>query len=245
MQVLLEIWSASIAPWNLPFTVLLVLVLGYWGFVILGVFDLDTSDVGLDADAGMDVHADIGAEADAGVDMHADGDIQGDIHGGGGGADGWLHSVLHFLHVGDMPVMVPLSILSLCLWTGGVTLNHYLNPQQAWGVALGLLAVNLGVSGVLTRYLGLPLRKLFSALNRDADAPAAIVGQICQVTTLEVNPDYGQATVETRGAPITLTVRTTGDEVLRRGDRALVIGYNKQRDFFQITQFKDLKLLED
>jgi uncharacterized membrane protein YqiK len=71
-----------------------------------------------------------------------------------------------------------------------------------------------------------------------------VLSRIRSCIISEVTQKYGQATVETRGAPITLNARTTGEEVLHRGDRALVIGHNKERDFFQITQFKDVKKAE-
>jgi hypothetical protein len=248
MQVFEEIWAASIALWNLPFTVMLFVVLFYWGFVLLGIFDLNTGDASLETDAGMDGGVEAELTADGGMDGGAESDVsaEADVHADGVEAEGgdWLHSTGHFLHVGAMPVMVPLSLLSLCLWTLGVLSTHYLNPAGRWGLALALTGGNLLVSAVLTRYLGWPLRWLFAALNKDYDQAGPVVGRICRVTTGEVNPVFGQATLETRGSPITLSVRTTGDEVLHRGDEALVIQHDKKSDSYRITRFKNLKLEE-
>lgn len=254
MQVFEEIWTASMALWNLPFTVMLLVVLFYWGFVLLGIFDLHTGDASLEVETGMDGAADADVSADAdissdasvegGAEAHGPGDA--DVHADGMGAEsgGWLHSTGDFLHVGAMPVMVPLSLLTLCLWTLGVVSTHYLNPAGHWGLALALTGGNLVLSAVLTRYLGWPLRWLFTALNKDYDSIGPLVGQICRVTTGEVTPKFGQATLETRGSPLTLNVRTTGDEVLHRGDEALVIQHDKKTDSYRITRFKNLKLEE-
>ena len=64
---------------NLPVTVMLVTVLGYWLMVIVGVLGLDALE----------------------LDLDVDGDLDADLDGGG-----WLGSALEFLYLGDVPVVI-------------------------------------------------------------------------------------------------------------------------------------------
>ena len=61
-----ELLQACVSLANLPYTILLGLVLLYWVSVIVGVFDLDSGTPDMDADADLDM------DADADVDMDAD-----------------------------------------------------------------------------------------------------------------------------------------------------------------------------
>lgn len=47
-----ELWEQAILPYNLPFTILLGLVVVFWVFSLLGAVAVDSADVDLDGDAG-------------------------------------------------------------------------------------------------------------------------------------------------------------------------------------------------
>ena len=105
---MLELLYVAFTPVNLFFTVLLLLVLVYWIMVILGALDVDFLDIDFDSDV----------DADADVDM--------DFQGGG-----FLRGILEFFYIGEVPVMVLVSVFSLSVWTISVLGNYYLNPNSS------------------------------------------------------------------------------------------------------------------
>jgi hypothetical protein len=217
MESLLEVLRASVALHNLPFTVLLVIIVGYWLLVCVGFLDHESVEGGLN---GMDAH--VGGEAH--VDL------------------GVLHALAKFMHAGEAPLMAVLSMLVLCAWAFSVLANHYLNPGGGLLLAGALLIPNLVISLLLTRILTKPLRMVFKALNKDYDEVIPIIGQVCTVTTSEVTERFGQATLETKGAPLTLQVRIAEGHRLGRGDRALIIGEDKERQEYRVVRYEEPKL---
>ena len=201
-----QVFSEAITPVNLPFTVLLGIVMLYWLFVALGALD-----------------------ADSDVDFDADHDLSGHGH------DGWFSGMHSFINLGDVPLMVVLSILALCLWTGSLIANHYFTDQRAL-LALAFLLPNLAVSLVVTRYLTLPLRPIFRMLRRDEEDSVPIVGEPCRITTSTANEQFGQAEIETKGAPLLIEVRTLDGAALPRGTTAVVVRENKERGVYFVVE---------
>jgi hypothetical protein len=154
---------------------------------------------------------------------------------------GPLQSVFHFLRVGEAPVTAILSVLILCLWTFSILANHHFNPDGSILLGIALFIPNLVLAAIVTRILTKPMRKLFQVLNTDYDRHQPLLGQVCVITTLEANQSFGQAVIETKGAPITIHVRISNG-VLHRGDRALIIGENKDQHTFQIVKYQEPQL---
>ena len=226
---MLELVHAAFSPVNLVLTVLLILTILYWITVILGVldvnlFDVDLGEPGLDAGADFDVGADVDADLDAGGEMDADAEMPG-----------LGRSILHFFYVGEVPTMVLVSILILSMWTVSMAANHYLNPNGSFVAAVPLFLGNVVASALIMKVFAMPLKKLYSALNRDSNAPRSVIGRICVVTTTTVSDKMGQAEVKTRGAPIVLNVVSDGDHVFHKGDEAVVIGKIEEKGVHTIA----------
>lgn len=229
MQSLLEVLSASVQLINLPFTIMLGAVLCYWLLVSLGMFDIESADSAVGVDMDMD------------MDMDVDTSLGGDAIGHGQGL-GLFHGIFQFLHAGEAPFMAVVSLLVVCLWAISVIGNYYFNPGESWLIALGLLLPNLVISAVLTRLMAKPLRKAFKVLNTDYDKALPIVGQTCEILTSEVTRSFGQANVETKGAPLTIQVRVSGEETLHRGDRALVVSHDPQNHTYLVRKVQEPNL---
>jgi Inner membrane protein YqiJ, N-terminal len=208
---------------NLPFTILLILVVVYWLLVAIGALSGPSPDADLDLDA----HADVDLDAHHQVEGHHSG------HGHHDGSSTW-GNVLKFVNLGDVPVMVVLSILILSLWSFGVVANRYFTGGSYLLAAVFLVA-NFGISAVVTRYVTLPLKPVFRLLNKQYDEPVKIIGQHCRVITTEATPDFGQAEITTNGAPILINVRTLNDAMLAKGDLAVVVREDTERRIFFIT----------
>lgn len=194
-----ELIQEAIALHNLPATLLLALVVGYWLMVLLGVLENDTEPMDIDGDGTPDA--------------------VGSTHGF------WI-SVGRFLYLGEMPIMVVGSFFAVSLWTISVLGNYYWNGEpghrSAW-MALLLLVPNGVVSLVVTRILSAPFRKLFSALDKAATEVEAILDRIGTVTSAQVDERYGQVSVDTGAAPLLINARVApGEAPLLKGSTVRV-----------------------
>ncbi len=248
MNAISQIIQEAIHPVNLPLTWLLALSILYWLLVILGCFGDSHGDADAQGGDGLHHDADISGHGEIHDGVHHDSSlpIEGsdhgaDVHPAHSGAH-FAEPLLRFLHIGDMPVAVVISIMALFLWFFALLGNHYLNPNYHWWLAGILLLPNLLLTGVVVHYLAYPVKLLFQAMNRDADAPKPIVGSICKIITPTANSEFGEAIIETKGAPIQIHVRTSGNEILNLGQHGIVISENKDQGTFNITGFKKLQL---
>ena len=258
-----EILSESIRLVNLPFTVLLGGLVCYWLLVAIGLLHFDSgadadlqvggegdlavggegdlavggeTDLAVGADAHLDAVTD--AAVDAGADAAAGGqgtDTGDHSHAGSAHGPGLLSSVMKFVHLGDVPAMIVVSVQALCMWLFSMIANHYWNDHSLTRAAVFLLP-NLLVSAIITRYVTWPLARFFRALNREYAEHQSLIGRTCRITTSEVTDRFGQAEMPTRGAPLVLQVRTSAAEPLRRGDTALVIRHDKDSHTYHVRK---------
>ena len=207
-----ELLQAAIAPPNLVPTGLLVFVLLYWLTVILGLLDMKTVDLDLDAGGHFD-HAD---------DLHHH-----------GASSGLLSGALAFFNLGRIPLMVFLSFVILPLWAGSILTNYYTgNTSLLRGLAflLPMLVVSLFVAKILT----MPFVKLFSALETEHDA--VVIGKTCTVLLPATAEHLGQAAVQIDGAPLVLNVRSFSTP-LAKGQTALVLEYDAARRCYLLVPY--------
>lgn len=222
---MIELWQHAISPINLPFTIILGAVVVYWLLVILGMLDMDDGHANTHADAGM----------------HVDGDGHASGHAHSSGIFG---SFMHFLHMGEVPFMVVVSLLSLFLWVGSIGVNYCYNEGGVVSKALILLVPVLVAGVVVTHFAALPFKKIFRMLDKDYDLHAPIVGSVGRVVSGEVSATFGQVVVEAKGAPITLNARVSEGSSLKKGDQALVIEEDKQNKTFKVVKYEQPKTEE-
>lgn len=205
---MLEVFSEAIRPINLPFSILLGAVILYWLLVAIGLMGMD-----------------FGADADIDADIDGTG---GDFHGGP------FSQLLNFVNIGEVPITIVLSILTLCIWTLSMLVNSYWTGSS---LVLGLVAYIpiFLVSLVLTRFLTLPFLPLMRALNREGDEHLPLVGRTCTIITSEATARFGQAQIETKGAPILINVRTSEEDPLPKGATGLIVRKDGTKDVFYVV----------
>jgi phosphoglycerol transferase MdoB-like AlkP superfamily enzyme len=209
-----ELLQAAISPPNLLPTGLLVFVLLYWLTVLLGLLDMKTVDLSIND------HGHVHFDSSTGHD---------------GPGTGWLNGALAFFNLGRIPLMIFLSFVFLPLWAGSILLNYYTaNSSLLLGLAffLPLLVASLFVA----KFLTLPFVKLFTALEKDHDAGAVVIGKVCTVLLPTTADHLGQASVRIDGAPLVLNVRSISAP-LSKGETALVIDFDAQRKCYLIEPY--------
>ncbi|MGY8686980.1 MAG: hypothetical protein ACKVHP_04490 [Verrucomicrobiales bacterium] len=127
----MELIQEAFRTYNLPLTVSFLLVLAFWGMTVLGVVDTDSLEPDLDLDT------------DADADAHTLG-----------------FGLFRFFNVGEVPLMILLSVLITLVWAGALVSNFYLNPGHSHALAFGYFLANGLVSLFLTKLLTTPLKPL-------------------------------------------------------------------------------------
>jgi hypothetical protein len=170
-----------------------------------------------------------------GLDLGGDAELEGDADGG------WLSSILGFINIGEVPVTIVLSFLALFAWAQSIVVNYYLTGGST---LLGLAAIVpiLCVSAVATRFCTMPFRPLMRALNRDREEHLPIVGRTCQIMTTEANAQFGQAQIETKGAPVVINVRIADGAPLLRGSTGLIVRQDSERDVYYVVPLSSDRL---
>ncbi|MEM9348223.1 MAG: hypothetical protein AAGB26_16570 [Planctomycetota bacterium] len=212
-----EFLDAITSPVNFGLTVLLACFMMYWAVVLIGMIDIEALDFDFDVDA------------DADVDINTS--------TAGSGASG-LMSLLKFLNVGEVPVMILLSVFLLIIWTIGV-LAHML--IGSWSIAIQLLAlIPMGIgAALLTKILTQPVKKVFAKMDESASAGSvSVMGQRCRVISATVDHQHGQAEIDTGASPVKINVKTPEEgAVLKRGDEAVVVQERDDKGVYIIRGF--------
>ncbi|MGR8935126.1 MAG: ubiquinone biosynthesis protein [Gammaproteobacteria bacterium] len=192
---------------TLVYTVLLGVVSLYWLLVILGLSEVLDVDIDLDADSSA---------------------YQG------------LTGLLVSLGFGGVPLPLVISILVLLSWLFSYVIGALLLPRLDGGVlrtlgGIGVMAVSLPLALPVTVRIVRPLKKLF-VVHRAA-AKNGFIGMRCEIRTLTVNSEFGQALLADGGAGMLLQVRITVPNALTKGDIAVIVAYDPQADTYLVTPY--------
>jgi hypothetical protein len=209
-----ELLNAALEGVNLPYTILLGLVVLYWLSVILGALDLSALDFDLDAD----------------VDVDADLDMDTDV---GGGMTGWFAGALHFFNFGKVPFMLIMTIVIVTAWSLALIGNHYLgNYSIGYALATALPLLFLGL--VLAKLLTTPLVPLFAQVQAEAE-PVDYVGELCRLVLPAAYDRMGQAEVVIGDNTLLIYVKTAAPGIaLPTGAQALVVRAAADGSYFLI-----------
>ncbi len=198
-------------PTNI-FTIVLGIMLIFWIFAILGMFDIDIfpSDTGEDA-------------FDTDIDL--DGEIPGFI------------GLLHTLGLTGVPFTLVISIIALigftlCYFSSawiliplGSSLIRYLGGSA-------VLVASLAIAIPVTAQIIKPMKPLF--VKHFAPSKRDYIGHVCVVTSSSVNNEFGIGIVETTGPPIQVDIRTQDGEVHSKGDSLRIADYDPAKDTFDV-----------
>lgn len=158
-----------------------------------------------------------------------------------GEPDGTWGSFLAFLNIGEVPLMIVVTVLTLSTWVLSILANHFF---AGGSVVLGLilLAPAFAIGCVITRIMTSPFKRVLRLLNTQGDAPMQLVGRVATVTTANVTSRYGLASIETEGSPVVVQVRASEKEALVRGDSALIVAEDAASGIFTVRKVSNEQL---
>ncbi len=228
------------------FSFLLVVVVIYWLSVMVGVLDLDLFDLDFDLDVDMDVDLDVDMDmggaaesaADGAAESAAEGAAEGSAeHGDTPGLNGILLGIYSWLSLGRVPITITVSVFTLYAWIMTFSGVYYLGASLpvAIGLFVGATAASLFLTGPTVR----PMRGLFHTHTKHGQE--TLIGALCVLTTGRVDEKFGQALFDDGGAGLNLLVRCDSPENgIKRGDRALIIGYDSETRLYYVEPYENL-----
>ncbi len=237
--------SVALAFPSVMYTGLLGIALVYWIFVVVGAAHVNllgdgAGDAAIEgaakgalegaadlADGGGD--ADFGEAGDGG-DGHAD-------HGGGGSG------IIAALKLRSAPATVVLSVTLLFAWIFTIFGAKAIEVAALDGGLATAARVALFVAAPIlalfpTSVVVRPLARTFRPL--EATKRQQLVGKLCTIRTGTVTDRFGEATLEDGGAGLVVRVRVDGGEKLGRGDQAVIVGYDAEKQEFSVAPMNNL-----
>ncbi|WP_145312011.1 hypothetical protein [Gimesia fumaroli] len=199
-----ELIHAAINWPTLPATVLVAICVLYWLSVIVGVLEIDFLDIDLDFE--------IGSDSPSVLDF------------------GFIG--LRFLNLGEVPVMLWLSIFSLSMWMLSINFDSEIEINTLMDY-LPLFLRNAGISLVVTKLITQPFKGYFQFTP--PNQIETLLGKSCRVTSSTVTDQFGQAELETEGAPLKLHVRSE-EEAIQKGDLVRLADFNTEQQVFYVVK---------
>lgn len=211
-----ELWEQAILPYNLPFTILLGLMVGFWLMTLIGAVSIDSLDMDIDADADLD------------------GDF-GDFSA----------AMLRVVNAGLIPVTVVISLLILLMWVGVLTLNFYLNPGHSMLLALAFVVAAFILGVIATKVITQPLVPFMRRL-KEAENAAPVIGEMGIVRSIELDSTYGQVEVQRPdGAPAILNARLGPDSLpVPRGTEVAIVSMDEKTGVYLARALPSTSSLE-
>ena len=202
---MLELLHFAVTPANILYTVLMMFILVYWLFVIIGALDMGAVDFDVDVDADVDMDAAM------------------DVEGGSSFAN-----ALHFLNFGQLPFMVIMTVWVVSMWVMGILSNFHYGHGSLTFAAIWFLPI-LCTGLVITKLLTTPLIPIFKNLDTYAK-PIEYIGQTGIVTLPASVEKFGQAEVMVENNNALISIKANRGEV-QRGEEVMIIEEIKNKYF--------------
>lgn len=234
-----------------PFTVLLGIAFLYWVFVLLGVVAFD-GDGALEGGAKAAGDALTGAMKGAGEAVAGGVKAAGDavaggvkaagdaVTGGGkaaaetlkGGAPPAGDGVLSVLGFGKVPSTISGSFLVFFSWVFTMFGSSWLGADAGMVARSGVLVASMLLAMIASSIAIRPLVKAFT--SERPQRRHDFIGKVCEITSGRVDGKFGTATVSDGGAGLNLHVACEKTNQLKKGDKALIIGFDDATETWEI-----------
>ncbi len=220
------------------FTVLLGVIMLYWITVIFGFLDLDildSADVDLDVDPSMDLDADL--------DLDTDVDVDADVDGSGHHSHSTFGDFLVWIGISKVPITIVASLVVLWCWFLLLVFSNLLLPMiptTFFPIVFSFVAIFVAfiISLFITKFCLWPLTPIFEHESK-AIGNKDIIGQVCVVATGYVDEKFGQANYTKDGMGLIIDIRSRASNNLKKGERTLIVGYNKETSIYRVEPYDD------
>lgn len=188
------------------FTILLLVVLGYWLLAILGAVDISIMDFEMDMDADASALSNITAFM--------------------------MRLGLHGVPVTIVISLIALIGWLICYYAAYFLQGLFSVSLVRYLVGIPVFLGSLYAAIMLTALVIRPLRPLFKRIEQQTIK--RVMGQVAIVRSTLVNNLSGEATLADGGAGLILKVRTRGEQEFHRGDRVVLLEYVPEQYFYRV-----------
>jgi hypothetical protein len=241
-----EVFVLALSFPSVVFTVLLGVVLVYWAFVMVGVIHIGEGSEGVlegkleGATKGL-LEGSVDGAGHHGDLSNVGGDGELDLDGDAGGHSA-LAAIMSALHLRSVPATVVISLIVTFAWLVSVVCMQVatrlapglVGPLLSLAVVLASLLLALPLTSIAAR----PLAKVFAL--RHAPAKSDFIGRTCVVRTGSVTTKFGEATLSDGGAGLVIRVRIEDGKQLGRGEQALIVDYDAEREAYLVEPMREL-----
>jgi hypothetical protein len=214
----LEFFSPLIAGPVLPATILLGFLVGWSLLALLGAAEVDVSGPNTTVDGGS-----TGVEGKVDVTSATD------------AVSGLGMTTLRWLNLHEVPLMVwggafivAFWLISIHLWLF-IDAGFFGDPNLLWSSVL--VVRNLLLAAAITKLVTQPMRGWFKTERLTS---GSLIGQECEISSLEASSEFGQVKLKTDGSPLLLNVRTDGAH-LAKGARVWIVHYDSSRRVYIVS----------
>ena len=148
-----------------------------------------------------------------------------------------LGKVLEYLHIGEIPATIVLSILISLNWLYGY-LSIVWIPLEGFTLEFPwieliirfvlITAVSILTGGLACR----PLSRVFGMATVHVNEH--LIGKPCRVKSSKVTGDFGEGELTIDGSYIIISLRTNGKKLWHEGDLATIVGYDEEKNVYYI-----------
>lgn len=213
----MELLSESISFYNVAWTILLALCMIYWVSVIVGLADMDFLDIDMDFDA----------------DGHVDGDATVD-------PDGALYGILKFFNMGEVPLMVILTVFALSGWVINVLLNFYLNPGWGWLAAVFTIPAMIG-GLIMAKIVTTPMISLYKNLGHKGEEAIDFLGRLGVITLSVEEGKMGQAEILVVSDPMIVNVKSKKGVRIGKGTKIIVVDEGEGKNYYWVDAYETIE----
>ena len=146
------------------------------------------------------------------------------------------------LHLRSVPATVVFSLIITFAWLVSVVSMQLLTRTapalSGVGLSFGVLALSFVLALPLTSFAARPLAKVFAP--KHAPAKSDFIGRTCVVRTGTVTHKFGEATLSDGGAGLVVRVRVDDGKQLGRGEQALIVDYDAERETYLVEPMRDV-----
>jgi len=150
-----------------------------------------------------------------------------------------LAGLLATFGLAGVPITLSLSLLFLFAWSLSLFSAAWLLPWLPEGLVYNaagaaVLVISFVFSVYLTGKITRPLSRLF--VMHEARSNRSLMAKYCEITSLTVNEQFGQAKVEDGGAGLIISIRAATPNDFKKGDSALIYEYDPDKNLYFISK---------
>jgi len=241
-----ELYNILFSMVNTPLTIIMIGMIVYWIFALIGAFDINAFDV--EADLGIDTDLDIDIDVDTDLDVDTDFEIESDFGGvedvaGFRGKDlegkrrrklSTFKMLLVFFHFVEVPFMMAFTMFVFIWWSLTIYLTQFFHLYDNI-MGFVVLAATFIPGLFLLKFFSYPLKMLFKKFNPKGVENLEIEGRIAKATTLITDKRLGQVELVIDESPIKLNVMCIHkNQEIKEGTEVLIIKKSKDLKYYLI-----------